>query len=62
MANNETINSIQGFDTLGKLIYNKTNTNSSNYSLNATIESGTILIFKVGLANGQTLTKKFIKL
>jgi hypothetical protein len=61
MRNGENINKISGFDVLGRLVL-QANPNSNNFNISTNINSGTILFFKVKLENGQTLTKKFIKL
>ncbi|MEE9349771.1 MAG: hypothetical protein V3U80_06960, partial [Flavobacteriaceae bacterium] len=62
MGSGKTITTIDGFDVLGKSIIQETAIASSNYTLTSNIDKGTIVIFKVTLENGQTLTKKFLKL
>lgn len=60
MRNGKKINSINGFDVLGKLII-QANPNNSDFNISTNINNGTILFFKVKLESGQILNKKFIK-
>jgi len=60
ILNESIINSIKGYDSVGKLIL-KSNPNSNNLILSTNIKKGTIIFFKIHLKNGQTITKKFIK-
>ncbi|MEE9349772.1 MAG: zinc-dependent metalloprotease family protein [Flavobacteriaceae bacterium] len=57
LTTGEKIAHVTAYDILGKTIISSTKSDIENH-----IDKGTILIFKVTLENGQTLTKKFLKL
>ena len=63
ISNNETkMSQLKVYDVLGRVLLDrKLNENNTSLSLNSFVD-GSILIFKVELDNGESLTKKFIKL
>lgn len=61
ILNGNIIRNVKAFDVIGKLMF-ESSPNNDNVNIRTKVNKGTILFIKVQLENGQTLTKKFIKL
>ncbi|MEE9350045.1 MAG: hypothetical protein V3U80_08365 [Flavobacteriaceae bacterium] len=59
--NKSIVKELNVYDLLGKLILND-KPNSNNFRINTTIKTGTVLIIKARLENGNVLHTKFVKL
>lgn len=56
----ETINKVQMYDLSGRLIYQKRNVNTYELAISNLVENHQILLVKIVLQNGQTVTKKLL--
>nr|WP_314895938.1 T9SS sorting signal type C domain-containing protein [uncultured Flavobacterium sp.] len=56
----ETINKVQMYDLSGRLIYQKRNVNTNELTISNLVENHQILLVKIVLQNGQTVTKKIV--
>ncbi|SHL99823.1 T9SS sorting signal type C domain-containing protein [Flavobacterium xinjiangense] len=59
-SSEEVINKVQVYDLLGRLIFQKTNVNANEYHISNLVSNHQVLLAKIILQNGQTVTKKIV--